>query len=182
MDIATEQLKREIARIALTRMEEAARTENDFVGVGKMWDKLDANQERKQRYHGFLTPTITLDWLVKLKGEMLDIIFDSAEEMHNLIEDIDISRLVKALRPKPKDVLYLSAVRIYSIQQIAIVKGQSDRNILKMRTKMIDGLQKKLSERLLIRIEKNGIITTSQRKFLLSYTKLKDEETTIYGN
>ena len=59
-----EKLKREIKREALARMETAARSVKDFQEVEKMWDKLDANWERKQRYYGFLTPTITLDWLV----------------------------------------------------------------------------------------------------------------------
>jgi hypothetical protein len=166
IEVERKKLIREIKREALTRMEEAARTESDFAAVEKQWDRLDENWERKQRYYGFLVETITLDWLAVKNGDFLDIIFDSAEEMHQLIEDIDISELVKMLRPKPKDVLYLSAFHFYTIQQIALVKGQSDRNILKMRTRMITKLRDDLYERLLIRITKDGIITTSQRHFL----------------
>ena len=162
----TNLLQREIKKMSLARMEEAARSVEDFNAVQVMWDKLDANWERKQRYYGFLTPTITIDWLVGRNGEFLDIIFDNAEEMYQLIEDIDISQLVNALRTKPKEVLYLSAVRLYTIQQIALVKGQTDRNILKMKTKMMDKLRNNLSERLIIRIKIGGVITTSQRKFL----------------
>ena len=44
-------LKRELRKEALTRMEEAARTEADFEKVTQAWDKLDANRERKERYH-----------------------------------------------------------------------------------------------------------------------------------
>ena len=164
-------LKREVARLALSRMEEAARTENDFIVVEKMWDKLDENWERKQRYHGFLTPTITFDWILGQKGDFLDIIFDNAEEIYQLISDVDIAKLVYSLRPKPKDILYLNAIRLYTIQQIAFVKNQTDRNILKMRTKMLEKLRADLSEKLLNRIKNNGNITTSQRKFLESYLK-----------
>ena len=44
-------LKRELRREALFRLETAARTKADFENVILWWDKLDANRERKQRYH-----------------------------------------------------------------------------------------------------------------------------------
>lgn len=37
--------------MALERIENAARTEEDFEKVIEIWDKLDANRERKERYH-----------------------------------------------------------------------------------------------------------------------------------
>ena len=49
--MAKELLKREIKQMALTRTEDAARTENDFNGVIELWDKLDDNRERKERDH-----------------------------------------------------------------------------------------------------------------------------------
>ena len=42
-------LKRELRAEAMTRLEEAARTEKDFENVVACWDKLDANRERKER-------------------------------------------------------------------------------------------------------------------------------------
>ena len=174
-------LKRELARLSLKRMEEAARTEDDFVAVQIMWDKLDANWERKQRYHGVLH-FADVNWILITRGNYLDIIFDSAEDMWQLIEDTDIALLVHALRPKPKEVLYLSAVRLYTIQQIAFVKGQTDRNILKMKTKMLDKLRDNLSERLIIRIKIGGVITTSQRKFLQPYINAETERGEANGN
>ena len=44
-------MKRELRKEALTRMEEAARTVTDFEKVTKAWDKLEANRERRERYH-----------------------------------------------------------------------------------------------------------------------------------
>ena len=40
-------LKREIEREALARMEAAARTEAEFENVTAVWDRLDANRERR---------------------------------------------------------------------------------------------------------------------------------------
>ena len=44
-------LKRELRREALTRLEEAARTQNEFNEVVAWWDKLDENRERRERDH-----------------------------------------------------------------------------------------------------------------------------------
>lgn len=44
-------LKRELRAQALLRLEDGARTEEDFKEVIKQWDHLDDNRERKERYH-----------------------------------------------------------------------------------------------------------------------------------
>lgn len=44
-------LKRELRAQALLRMEDGARTEEDFKEVIAQWDHLDDNRERKERYH-----------------------------------------------------------------------------------------------------------------------------------
>lgn len=44
-------LKRELRAEALARLEDAARTQRDFENVIAWWDKLDANRERRERYH-----------------------------------------------------------------------------------------------------------------------------------
>ena len=44
-------LKREIRAEALRRLEEAARTESDFLSVVDEWNKLDRNRERRERDH-----------------------------------------------------------------------------------------------------------------------------------
>jgi len=47
-------LKRELKAQALARLEDSARTVTDFKNVVAWWDRLDANRERKQRYHEIL--------------------------------------------------------------------------------------------------------------------------------
>ena len=44
-----ELLAREAKAIALTRMEDAARTEDDFKAVIKQWNHNDENRERRER-------------------------------------------------------------------------------------------------------------------------------------
>lgn len=47
-------LKRELRAQALARLEDSARTVNDFKNVAAWWDRLDANRERRERYHEIL--------------------------------------------------------------------------------------------------------------------------------
>ena len=44
-------LHREARALALRRIEESARTEDDFQKVIEWWDKLDENRERRERDH-----------------------------------------------------------------------------------------------------------------------------------
>ena len=179
--MARKMLKREVEALALLRMENAARTIEDFEAVSKKWDTREESAARKQRRYGFYTNEEVSDWLSKAERwfEFLDIIFCNPQEFPVLIEDVDIYRLVAAIRQKPKDILYLSAIRLQKPQQIAEIKKKTDRAIRKMKTKMIDDLQNDLCERLLIRIRKNGAITPNQRRLLEEY--LLDEYEKFVG-
>ena len=167
------QLKRDAEAEALLRIEIAARSFEDFTAVVKWYDRLDTNRERRERDHEISRAHKNLDWLEGWDGEFLDIIFDSAEDMWQLIEDWDIAELVKNLTVKQKDVLYLTAVRLYTIAQVALVKGQTDRNIRKLRSLMIERIREKLFPHLLERIAKGFLITTTERKFIDSYQQGK---------
>ena len=57
-------LKRELREEALRRYEEAARTVQDFKNVHVTWDKLDANRERRERYHELLRGNVPIDYKV----------------------------------------------------------------------------------------------------------------------
>ena len=55
-------LKREIRAEALKRLEEAARTESDFLTVVDEWNKLDRNRERRERDHENLRGDVPLEF------------------------------------------------------------------------------------------------------------------------
>ena len=109
-------LKRELEREALARLEASARTNDDFLNVTEWWDRLDDNRERRERYHEVGRDEVPLEWGASpeqiiipnplqhvywkqiLKGEFLDAIFDCPFEMHELVEDMDISNSIKELK------------------------------------------------------------------------------------
>ena len=95
-------LKREIRAEALRRLEEAARTESDFLTVVDEWNKLDRNRERRERDYENLRGDVPLEfqavpdpkiaplWMnlprfrQLCQGNFLDIIFSCPYELHEL--------------------------------------------------------------------------------------------------
>ncbi len=55
-------LKRELVREALTRLEESARSENEFREVVQFWDRLEENEVRRVGNHETLRGDIPLEW------------------------------------------------------------------------------------------------------------------------
>ena len=143
-------LKRELAQMALERLESSARTEDDFRNVVSHWDRLDSNRERRERYHEVGRGDIPLDWEAApdsiliphrnnkpiwkqiREGEFLDAIYHCPFEMHELIEDGEISRIIRELKPEHKELLFYLIIKQLSTVQIGAIRGQSDRNIRKV--------------------------------------------------
>lgn len=177
-------LKRELKALALLRMEDAARTEQDFKDFMKIWDRLDANRERRERDHEICREDVPIDYEAKLdapvfpaphdhmrfdavrKGDLEDVAFDCPFEMHELIEDADLSRLVRDMKDDYKEVLYYNGLHLLSTKTIGCIRGQTDRNIRKLRATMTRKLHKQLRTALEQRLSENLPITTTQRQFL----------------
>ena len=183
-------LKREIRAEALRRLEEAARTESDFLTVVDEWNKLDRNRERRERYHENLRGDVPLEFqaapqprIVPLwmndpeyrqlcSGFFLDILFDCPYEMHELTADKFISDMIRDLSEEHKEVLYFLSLRLYSATKLAALRGQSDRNIRKLRMTIQKKLQRRMYEHLSEKLEKDYSITLREREFVEEYEAL----------
>jgi hypothetical protein len=183
------QLKREVEAAALRRMEDAARTEEDFAAVLKQWDKNDSNRERNERRKEMGRSEQTLEvgytdgmvwpvpiphsaWKEALKGDFLSMIFDNAEDFWHLIGYGDMALFVKNLTDKQKEVLFLSAVRLCTPQQIACYKEQTDRAVRKLLTAALDSVRSKLAPVIRQEIENaSPEMTKERRDFLAWYEK-----------
>lgn len=179
-------LKRELQAEALTRLEDAARTPADFKKVTDWWDRLDANRERRERYHEVLRSGddlplefgMTKDGLCFpggmnralarqiRKGDFLDAIYNCPYELHELVTDADLSDILRDLKEDQKELLFLWAVRLYSSAKIASVRGQSDRNIRKVRTAVLMRIHKKLLAALREKEKQNLPLTFEEKAFL----------------
>jgi hypothetical protein len=165
-------LKREIRAEALRRLEEAARTESDFLTVVDEWNKLDRNRERRERDHENLRGDVPLEfqavpdpkiaplWMnlprfrQLCQGNFLDIIFSCPYELHQLTSNRFLSKLFFALSDEQKEVLYYLFVKQYSTTRLAAIRGQSDRNIRKLRMTIQKKLQRRMYEHLSEKLER----------------------------
>ena len=183
-------LKREIRAEALKRLEEAARTESDFLTVVDEWNKLDRNRERRERDHENLRGEVPLEFqavpeprIVPLwmndpeyrqlcSGFFLDILFDCPYEMHELTADKFISDMIRDLSEEHKEVLYFLSLRLYSATKLAVLRGQSDRNIRKLRTTIHKKLQRAFCQHLQEKQEAGGSLTLREQEFFRVFGEL----------
>ena len=185
-DSERKKLKRELQAEALARLEDAARTVSDFEKVVAWWDKLDANRERRERYHelsrsgddlpldygaakdGLFFPDTLNDVLEKQlrKGDFIDAIFYCPYDIHELVTEENLSDILLELSEDHKELLFLYAVRLFSSTRIAAIRGQTDRNIRKVRVTMLKKIQKKLLPALLEKAKKQQPLTLLEMDFL----------------
>jgi len=183
---AKKKLKRELEQEALARLESAARTVSEFENVIAWWDRLDANRERRERYHevsrsgddlpidygasedGLRFPDTMNSVLEKQRqqGDFIDTIFNCPYEIHELVTESYMSKALYELSDDHKEILYFSAVRMYSSLKIAELRRQSDRNIRKVRNTMLKKIYKKILPYLKEREEKGLPMTMEERAFL----------------
>lgn len=189
-------LKRELRAEALTRLEDAARTQRDFEKVIAWWDKLDANRERRERYHELsrsgddvpldygasanelLFPDTLNDVLEKQtrKGDFIDSIFYCPYDIHELVTEEYLSEILLELKEDHKELLFLWAVRLFSSTRIAAIRQQSDRNIRKVRNTMMKKIRKELLSALTDKAEKQQPMTLMEKAFLSDNGKAVDTE------
>lgn len=178
-------LKRELRAQALKRLEDSARTVTDFKNVSAWWDRLDANRERRERYHEILRSNddIPLEYGASAdarcfpnrlngmlekqnrRGDFLDTIFCCPYEINELVTEEYISDILFNLNEEQKFLLFLYAVRQYNSAKIAKIKWQSDRNIRKVRGTMLKRIRKKLIIALNEKIQQ-GTLTLLEKRFL----------------
>lgn len=185
-------LRRDIEKAAIARLEDAAETEADFWEVVSQWDRLDKNRERKERYHEVGRAEVPLEygasaeeiiipepignnqWRSLMKGDFLEYVFECPFEMHELIEDYDISKIVNSLKDLQKELLFYSTLRGMTPQQIAKIREQTDRNIRKVIGTMLKKLRKETYQRLMERAESGEILCPRFVGFMKRYEA--DEE------
>ena len=186
-------LHREARALAIRRIEESARTEADFENVLYWWDKLDANRERKERDHETGRSAVPLEWgayelylsdspsydmilrRLMLAGDFLDVIFDHPETIHELVTDADLSKILKELKPHPKNMLYYLFLRDYSTSEYADSIGQSDRNIRGIRETALKKIRELYGDILTYRKENSLPMTLDEKYFLENGVRKKKD-------
>ena len=186
---AKNKLVRDMKAEALLRMESAARSEKDFEAVQKVWDDRDESRERWERLHevmhGDAPPETVVDYenavVVPLwfnnptvrqiqQGNVLDYLFDCPYEMHDLTSKEYLRKIIEGTKEEHREILFFLYLRLFSPQRVAALRGQSDRNIRKVRDVAIRKLRKKVYKALKEQ-EKRGRahFTKQEREFMDEY-------------
>ena len=105
------------------------------------------------------------------KGDFLDEIFNCPYEIHELVTEEYLSKILRELSEDHKEILFLHAVRAYSSKKIGEVREQSDRNIRKVRNTMFKKIYKKLLPILAERMEKKLPMTKEEKRFIAKMKK-----------
>ena len=118
-------LHREARALAISRLEESARTEEEFANVISWWDKLDDNRERRERYHEIGRSEVPLEWHASdyilpgnanydmvlwqqiLAGDFIDYIFDEPDYIHELVRSQDLCLILKNMKEHQKQLFVL---------------------------------------------------------------------------
>ena len=186
-------LKRELREEALRRYEEAARTVQDFKNVHATRDKLDANRERKERYHELLRGDVPIDYDVDyasttfvprwrndpmerqmLRGYFLDYFCDCPYEMHDLTTREYLRQIIMGLKEEHKEIFYFLFLRQFSPQHVALMRGQTDRNIRKVRDTVLRKIHKKMVKQLGAMQENGYIPGERELQFLTEWSAAAD--------
>jgi len=186
-------LLREARQESLRIIEDAARTEDDFKNVMHIWDVMaiiehwrldkqeckimDALPDNPDYLDYEVTENQTIIpkplnheyWRQLLGGNFLDVIHDCPHELHEFTSSRAVIEYMKELDESHKEILYYWAIRYWSPQRIAALRGQTDRNIRKVYNNMIGDIRRKLYIRLFFRYIEKLPLTNAQRKFMDNY-------------
>ena len=187
-------LRQETEEVAVGRTSKAARTEEDFdIVIGEM-DRLDKNRRRRERYHEVLRGDVPLEYKATYdglifplylsdpkqrllySGQFWDILCDCPYEMHELTGNTFLSGIVKDLKMDHKELLYYLSLHLYSTTRLAKIRGQSDRNIRKVRDTYTRKLQKKLYRHLIQRRNNAGVLTLREKEFMSLYEEALEHQ------
>ena len=184
-------LKRDIKAAALERLEQAAKTPEDFKAVIKRWDSLDENRERKERYWeisrnnedlplefgeaawGTVFPkqlnSITSKQI--RNGDFIDVIFDNPYKIYELVTEEYLCRILRELKNEHKELLYLIAIKGLSTAEIAKMQGKSDRAVRYMRDTVFNKIRRQAYDYLTSEQGRKHSMTLAEKKFVENYIK-----------
>jgi hypothetical protein len=83
------------------------------------------------------------------------------------VTDDSLCIILRELNEDQKELLYLWAIRLFSSTRVAAIRGQSDRNIRKVRNTMLKKIRKKLLAALTEKVQKQQSLTLLEKGFLI---------------
>ena len=169
---------------ALRRLELSARTAAEFQSVVSWYDREEQSRMRRERRYESLRGDTPIEYLAPdeggivphsmscptfrqiCRGEFDDLLCNCLFRMHDLTERAHLRQIVMDLKQDHKEILYFLGVRLYSTQQLALLREQTERNIRKVRGTVQRRIHKKLYAALTELAKENGELTHQEQAFL----------------
>lgn len=178
-------LKRELEAEALKRLEDAARTEEDFRKVVAWWDRLDANRERRERYHEIsrsgdglplefgecedsLLYAGTVERMLmkqRRQGDFIETIYFRPSDIQELVTERYLWYTLLVLKDEQKVLLFQRAILKYSTLEIGELRGQTDRNIRKVWNTLLKKIRKNALTWLEFKLRLGDPLTLEEKAF-----------------
>ena len=100
------------------------------------------------------------------RGEFDDLLCNCLFRMHDLTDRDYLRQIVMNLKQDHKEILFFLGIRLYSTQQLALLREQTERNIRKVRGTVQRKIHKKLFAALTELAKENGELTHQEQAFL----------------
>ena len=176
---------------ALRRLELSARTVSEFQVLVDCYDREEQSRMRRERRYEALRGNVPLEssaipeghlfprslsqpnFRQICRGEFDDYLCTCLFAMHDLTDRSHLREIVMNLKLDHKEILFFLGIRLYPTQKLATLRGQTERNIRKVR----DTVRKRIHRKLytaLMELQNNGDeLIHLEQDFLRTYSPLK---------
>ncbi len=191
---ATERRRRiaqSVREEALRRLELSARTVSEFQFLVYCYDREEESRMRRERRYetlrgdvplesgaipgGHILPHSMSQPTIRqiCRGEFEDYLFTCLFEMHDLTDRAHLRDIVMNMKLDHKELLFFLGIRLYPTQKLADMRGQTERNIRKVRDTVRRRIHRKLFATLTDLQKSGGVLIHREQDFLRDYTPPK---------
>ena len=172
---------------ALRRLELSARTAAEFQSVVNWYDREEQSRMRRERRYESFRGDTPVEYLAPADGDIVphsmscptfrqicrgefdDLLCNCLFRMHDLTDRAHLRKIILGLKLDHKELIYFLGIRLYPTKLLADLRGQTERNIRKVRGTMQKKIHKQLYAALTELSDENAELTHQEQVFLKVY-------------
>ena len=109
------------------------------------------------------------------RGNFLDYLADCPYEMHDLTSRAYLRKIIAGMKEDHKEIFFFLYLRQYTPQHLAMIRGQTDRNIRKMRDVLLRKVRRKVYRELKRLSQYGYVMSDIERNFYDHYEEMEGE-------
>ena len=172
---------------ALRRLELSARTAAEFQSIVSWYDREEQSRMRRERRYENLRGDTPIEYLAPADGDIVphsmsyptfrqicrgefdDFLCNCLFRMHDLTDRAHLRKIILGLKLDHKEIIYFLGIRLYPTKLLADLRGQTERNIRKVRGTVQRKIHKQLYAALTELSDENAELTHQEQVFLKVY-------------